>query len=82
MWKSPTRANHNMKKRGLCFICSVFVVKVEIKVTLLMPSFCSILFRLFPFSIEDFLVLMMIVFVEFHGNVSNCLVILLNLYAS
>jgi hypothetical protein len=71
-----------MKKRGLCFICSIFVVRAEIKVILLMPSFCSILFRLFLFSIENFSVLMMIVFVEFHGDVSNFLVILLNLCTS
>jgi hypothetical protein len=71
-----------MKKRGLCFICNVFVVRAEINVILLMPSFCSILFRLFLFNIKNFSILMMIVFVEFHGDVNNFLIILLNLYAS
>jgi hypothetical protein len=60
LWKSPTRANHNMKKKGLYFICRVFVVRAEIKVTLLMPSFSSILLRLFLFNIEDLSILMMI----------------------
>jgi hypothetical protein len=60
-----------MKKRGLCFIYSIFVVEAEIKVTLLMSSFSSILFKLFVFNIKDFSILMMIFFVKFDGNVSN-----------
>ncbi len=48
------------EKRGLCFICSIFVVRAKIKVTLLMSSFSSILFKLFVFTIEAFSILMMI----------------------
>jgi hypothetical protein len=50
--ETPTRANHSLKKRGLYFLCSVFVVRAEIMITLLMPSLSSILFRLFLFSIK------------------------------
>jgi len=45
-----------------------------------MPSLISILFRLFLFNIKDFLVLMIIFFFKFDGDVSNFLVILLNIY--
>jgi hypothetical protein len=59
-----------MKKKGLCFICSIFVVRDEIKVTLLMSSFSSILFRFFLSVLrisqyyDDF-------FVEFDGDVAT-----------
>jgi hypothetical protein len=58
--KVSNRANHNLKKKGSCFICNVFVVRIEMRVTLLMPSFSLIFFRLFLFNIKDVSVLMMI----------------------